>query len=125
MTTRTEQATPPSAEPDPVEGEVWETVGRLARCFDAHDDARGLDQAQQWTLQVLRIAEETGEASQAVIGARGTNPDAPAASMWVLSIPTRPPCSGPDLGSQRGGAADSRRRHRGRDSAQLLRRTTA
>ncbi|BDH15355.1 MazG-like family protein [Streptomyces hygroscopicus] len=82
MTTRPEQATPPSAEPGTVEEDVWETVGRLARRFDAHDDARGLDQAQQWTLQVLKIAEETGEASQAVIGARGTNPRKGDSHTW-------------------------------------------
>ncbi|MGX1760489.1 MazG-like family protein [Streptomyces lydicus] len=82
MTTRTEQATPPAAEPGTVGEDVWETVGRLARRFDAHDNARGLDQAQQWTLQVLKIAEETGEASQAVIGARGTNPRKGDSHTW-------------------------------------------
>ncbi|MFH8682132.1 MazG-like family protein [Streptomyces lydicus] len=65
-----------------MEENVWETVGRLARRFDAHDDERGLDQAQQWTLQVLKIAEETGEASQAVIGARGTNPRKGNSHTW-------------------------------------------
>ncbi|MGY5079329.1 MazG-like family protein [Streptomyces nigrescens] len=65
-----------------MEDDVWETVGRLARCFDAHDDARDLDQAEQWTLQVLKIAEETGEASQAVIGARGTNPRKGDSHTW-------------------------------------------
>ncbi|WP_406222793.1 MazG-like family protein [Streptomyces decoyicus] len=82
MTARTEQATPPSAGPGPVEKDIWETIGRLARRFDAHDDARGLDQAEQWTLQVLKIAEETGEASQAVIGARGTNPRKGDSHTW-------------------------------------------
>ncbi|MEW9518105.1 MazG-like family protein [Streptomyces tubercidicus] len=82
MTTRAEQATPPSAGPSPVEEDVWETVARLARHFDAHDDARGLDQTEQWTLQVLKIAEETGEASQAVIGARGTNPRKGDSHTW-------------------------------------------
>ncbi|MEU9918819.1 MazG-like family protein [Streptomyces sp. NPDC051001] len=53
---------------------VWDTIHRLARRFNAHDAALGLDQEEQWSLQVLKIAEETGEASQAVIGARGTNP---------------------------------------------------
>ncbi|MEU3712080.1 MazG-like family protein [Streptomyces catenulae] len=50
------------------------TVERLARRFTAHDTARGLGAVEQWTLQVLKISEETGEAAQAVIGARGTNP---------------------------------------------------
>ncbi|MEU9125247.1 MazG-like family protein [Streptomyces sp. NPDC048506] len=82
MTTRTQQVTPPSVGPGPVEEDIWETVVRLARRFDAHDDACGLDQAQQWTLQVLKIAEETGEASQAVIGARGTNPRKGESHTW-------------------------------------------
>ncbi|MGW2404098.1 MazG-like family protein [Streptomyces sp. NPDC001739] len=83
MTGKTEQATLPLAGRTPtVKEDIWETVVRLARRFDAHDDARGLDQAQQWTLQVLKIAEETGEASQAVIGARGTNPRKGDSHTW-------------------------------------------
>ncbi|QEV56575.1 hypothetical protein CP981_02435 [Streptomyces platensis] len=62
--------------------DTWDTVARLARRFNAHDDQRGLDAAQQWTLQVLKIAEETGEASQAVIGVRGTNPRKGDSHTW-------------------------------------------
>lgn len=62
--------------------EIWDTIARLARRFNAHDDERGLDAAQQWTLQVLKIAEETGEASQAVIGVRGTNPRKGDSHTW-------------------------------------------
>ncbi|MEU3987867.1 MazG-like family protein [Streptomyces platensis] len=61
---------------------TWNTVARLAQRFNAHDDERGLDAAQQWTLQVLKIAEETGEASQAVIGVRGTNPRKGDSHTW-------------------------------------------
>ncbi|MGW1040992.1 MazG-like family protein [Streptomyces sp. NPDC002547] len=57
-----------------MHGTAWDTIHRLARRFNEHDAALGLDQDEQWSLQVLKIAEETGEASQAVIGARGTNP---------------------------------------------------
>ncbi|MFJ7965387.1 MazG-like family protein [Streptomyces sp. NPDC096324] len=57
-----------------MDGTVWDTIEQLARRFEEHDTALGLNQAEQWSLQVLKIAEETGEASQAVIGARGTNP---------------------------------------------------
>ncbi|ELP62571.1 MazG-like family protein [Streptomyces turgidiscabies] len=53
---------------------AWDTIDQLARLFNEHDTALGLGQAEQWSLQVLKIAEETGEAAQAVIGARGTNP---------------------------------------------------
>lgn len=53
---------------------VWQTIEAFARHLDDHDDRLGLDLQEQWTLQVLKLAEETGEAAQAVIGARGTNP---------------------------------------------------
>ncbi|MFG2097579.1 NUDIX domain-containing protein [Streptomyces sp. NPDC048612] len=66
----------------PLHSDTWDTVARLARRFTAHDDARGLDAVQQWTLQVLKIAEETGEASQAVIGVRGTNPRKGDSHTW-------------------------------------------
>ncbi|MFI7103526.1 NUDIX domain-containing protein [Streptomyces sp. NPDC050161] len=56
------------------------TIRRLAQRFTAHDEARGLSAPEQWTLQVLKLAEETGEAAQAIIGARGTNPRKPTAS---------------------------------------------
>ncbi|MFE0187956.1 NUDIX domain-containing protein [Streptomyces sp. NPDC058989] len=75
-------ASPPSEGHFPLDGYVWDTIGALARHFTAHDDERGLDHAQQWTLQVLKIAEETGEASQAVIGARGTNPRKGDSHTW-------------------------------------------
>lgn len=63
-----------------VDGKTWDTIDQLARRFNEHDTALGLGQEEQWSLQVLKIAEETGEASQAVIGARGTNPRKGAAS---------------------------------------------
>ncbi|MEV6566701.1 MazG-like family protein [Streptomyces kronopolitis] len=62
--------------------DTWDTVSHLARRFNAHDDEGGLDPVQQWTLQVLKIAEETGEASQAVIGVRGTNPRKGDSHTW-------------------------------------------
>ncbi|NEC85252.1 MazG-like family protein [Streptomyces sp. SID12501] len=57
-----------------MHGNTWDTIHQLARRFDAHDAELGLDPEERWTLQVLKISEETGEAAQAVIGARGTNP---------------------------------------------------
>lgn len=76
-------ATASAAGPGPTEDDVWETILRLARRFDAHEDARGMGRTEQWTLQVLKIAEETGEASQAVIGARGTNPRKGDSHTWL------------------------------------------
>jgi len=57
-----------------VHGIPWDMIDQLARRFTDHDTALGLSPQEQWSLQVLKIAEETGEAAQAVIGARGTNP---------------------------------------------------
>nr|WP_075001307.1 MazG-like family protein [Streptomyces qinglanensis] len=37
---------------------------------------------QQWTLQVLKLSEETGEAAQAVIGVQGTNPRKGHSHTW-------------------------------------------
>ncbi|MGW1890609.1 MazG-like family protein [Streptomyces sp. NPDC002004] len=62
---------------------IWDTIGRLADRFTDHDEQRGLTPEEQWTLQVLKIAEETGEASQAVIGARGTNPRKGDSHSWT------------------------------------------
>ncbi|MFG2616828.1 MazG-like family protein [Streptomyces sp. NPDC048507] len=53
---------------------VWNVIGELARTFQARAEERGLSQEEQWTLQVLKIGEEFGEAAQAVIGVRGSNP---------------------------------------------------
>ncbi|MGA5065384.1 MazG-like family protein [Streptomyces exfoliatus] len=61
---------------------LWKTIESLARRFNDHDEQRGLAPQEQWTMQVLKIAEETGEASQAVIGARGTNPRKGDSHSW-------------------------------------------
>lgn len=67
-------AVPPPAPERPASDSLEATIARLARRFTAHHTAQGLSPVEQWTLQVLKISEETGEAAQAVIGARGTNP---------------------------------------------------
>ncbi|GAA3284574.1 hypothetical protein Slala03_30000 [Streptomyces lavendulae subsp. lavendulae] len=54
--------------------DLWPLIERLAESFARRDDERGVSAEEQWTLQVLKIGEEFGEAAQAVIGARGTNP---------------------------------------------------
>ncbi|MFD8981932.1 MazG-like family protein [Streptomyces sp. NPDC059564] len=53
---------------------VWTTIEELARTFTERAGERGLSEEEQWTLQVLKIGEEFGEAAQAVIGVRGSNP---------------------------------------------------
>ena len=42
-----------------MDGNVWDTIEQLARRFEEHDTALGLDQPEQWSLQVLKIAEES------------------------------------------------------------------
>ena len=60
----------------------WETVGRLAARFSAWDTERGMGPEEQWALQVLKLAEEVGEAAQAVIGVRGSNPRRGHSHSW-------------------------------------------
>ncbi|MER6521799.1 MazG-like family protein [Streptomyces sp. NPDC001553] len=62
--------------------EVWKTIGELARAFRQRDDERKVPTEQQWTLQVLKIGEEFGEAAQAVIGVQGTNPRKGTSHSW-------------------------------------------
>ncbi|MFF5447837.1 MazG-like family protein [Streptomyces sp. NPDC012888] len=62
--------------------EVWKTIAALAAAFEERDAARGVSVEEQWTLQVLKIGEEFGEAAQAVIGARGTNPRKGDSHTW-------------------------------------------
>ncbi|MEU6890561.1 MazG-like family protein [Streptomyces sp. NPDC046557] len=62
--------------------DVWKTIGELARSFRERDDERKVPTEQQWTLQVLKIGEEFGEAAQAVIGVHGTNPRKGTSHTW-------------------------------------------
>ncbi|WP_324605040.1 GNAT family N-acetyltransferase [Streptomyces sp. NRRL S-1022] len=61
----------------------WGTILRLAGTFSRLDSENGLAPEEQWTLQVLKLAEEVGEAAQAVIGARGTNPRKGHSHTWT------------------------------------------
>jgi NTP pyrophosphatase (non-canonical NTP hydrolase) len=65
-----------------MDQQIWATVEAFARHLDSHDHALGLAPQEQWTLQVLKVSEETGEAAQAVIGARGTNPRKGGSHGW-------------------------------------------
>ncbi|MEU2116332.1 MazG-like family protein [Streptomyces sp. NPDC016459] len=60
----------------------WNTIRTLAAHFARLDSTRGLTPEEQWTLQVLKITEEVGEAAQAVIGARATNPRKGLSHTW-------------------------------------------
>ncbi|MCB8905053.1 MULTISPECIES: MazG-like family protein [unclassified Streptomyces] len=56
------------------DNDPWDTIRSLAALFSEFDAERGLAAEEQWTLQVLKLAEEVGEAAQAVIGVRAANP---------------------------------------------------
>ncbi|MBT2448573.1 MazG-like family protein [Streptomyces sp. ISL-43] len=62
--------------------DVWKTIGALAARFDEHDRERGVAPEESVTLQILKIGEEFGEAAQAVIGAKGTNPRKGDSHTW-------------------------------------------
>ncbi|MEU5807113.1 MULTISPECIES: MazG-like family protein [unclassified Streptomyces] len=60
----------------------WKTVAALAATFDAHDRERGMPHEESVTLQILKIGEEFGEAAEAVIGAKSTNPRKGNSHSW-------------------------------------------
>ncbi|MEV5970329.1 MazG-like family protein [Streptomyces sp. NPDC051921] len=60
----------------------WRTIQTLAATFDAADADKGMTREEWWALQVLKIGEEFGEAAQAVIGVRGTNPRKGTSHTW-------------------------------------------
>ncbi|OKK17336.1 hypothetical protein AMK16_20985 [Streptomyces sp. CB00455] len=60
----------------------WDTITALADRFDAADAELGLPPEESHLLQVLKIGEEFGEAAQAVIGAKGTNPRKGRSHSW-------------------------------------------
>ncbi|MFF7413233.1 NUDIX domain-containing protein [Streptomyces lydicus] len=62
-----------------MEHDAWNTIRALADYYDTMSD---LPREQNWILQVLKIAEETGEAAQAVIGLTGTNPRKGLSHTW-------------------------------------------
>ncbi|WP_063788568.1 NUDIX domain-containing protein [Streptomyces chattanoogensis] len=62
-----------------MQPDSWNTVCALA---DYYDSVSPFPQEQNWVLQVLKIAEETGEAAQAVVGLTGTNPRKGLSHTW-------------------------------------------
>ncbi|MFI1565150.1 MazG-like family protein [Streptomyces sp. NPDC020490] len=60
----------------------WSTITALAARFNEADAALGVPTEEQHVLQVLKIGEEFGEAAQAVIGAKGTNPRKGNSHTW-------------------------------------------
>ncbi|WP_328298284.1 MazG-like family protein [Streptomyces sp. NBC_00435] len=62
--------------------DAWKTIGALVARFDEHDRERGVAREESVTLQILKIGEEFGEAAQAVIGAKGSNPRKGNSHTW-------------------------------------------
>ncbi|APE19928.1 MULTISPECIES: MazG-like family protein [Streptomyces] len=60
----------------------WDTIRSLSALFTEFDAGRGLTPEEQWTMQVLKLTEEVGEAAQAVIGARASNPRKGRSHSW-------------------------------------------
>ncbi|MBT2482446.1 MazG-like family protein [Streptomyces sp. ISL-94] len=60
----------------------WDTITALADRFDAADAEQGLQPEESHLLQILKLGEEFGEAAQAVIGAKGTNPRKGRSHSW-------------------------------------------
>ncbi|MFD7558106.1 MULTISPECIES: MazG-like family protein [unclassified Streptomyces] len=60
----------------------WDTIHALADRFDDSDAGKGIRPEESHVLQVLKIGEEFGEAAQAVIGAKGTNPRKGHSHTW-------------------------------------------
>lgn len=71
------KAPPIVTTPDP-----WDVISALAARFNAADAARGMPPEESQVLQILKIGEEFGEAAQAVIGAKGTNPRKGHSHSW-------------------------------------------
>ncbi|MFD8847832.1 MazG-like family protein [Streptomyces sp. NPDC059604] len=61
---------------------LWDVIGQLSDLFTGLDSERGIPLEQQWTLQVLKLSEEVGEAAQAVGGALGVNPRKGQSHTW-------------------------------------------
>ncbi|MFH9728090.1 MazG-like family protein [Streptomyces sp. NPDC017254] len=65
-----------------TDNDPWDTIRSLAARFAEFDTERGLAPEEQWTLQVLKLSEEVGEAAQAVIGVRAANPRKGRSHSW-------------------------------------------
>ncbi|MFI5661605.1 MazG-like family protein [Streptomyces sp. NPDC051684] len=68
------------ANDDAIDDELWATVDRLRAWLDAHN-ARPPQEAL--LLRMLKLSEEVGEVSQAVIGAVGQNPRKGVSHSWT------------------------------------------
>ncbi|MEU0739218.1 MazG-like family protein [Streptomyces sp. NPDC006134] len=69
----------PAPAPAPAGPGLWDTVDALWRWLEA---SRPADGEEEVLLRVLKLSEEVGEVSQAVIGATGQNPRKGVTHTW-------------------------------------------
>lgn len=65
-----------------VDDRAWETVARLVDWLDSHNRENGVAPEVTRLLRVLKLSEEVGETTQAVIGALGANPRKGTTHTW-------------------------------------------
>jgi len=66
----------------PVDDRAWETTARLVDWLDGHHRENDLAPEVIRLLRVLKLSEEVGETTQAVIGALGANPRKGTTHKW-------------------------------------------
>src|SRR5947209_18993413 len=65
-----------------MDDRAWETVTRLVDWLDGHNRDSGIAPEVTRLLRVLKLSEEVGETTQAVIGALGANPRKGTTHSW-------------------------------------------
>ena len=61
---------------------MWDTVAQLVDWLDGHNRDNGVTPEMTRLLRVLKLSEEVGETTQAVIGALGANPRKGTTHSW-------------------------------------------
>ncbi len=64
---------------DATTDELWDTIERLVAWLD---DARTLPEETERILRIMKLSEEVGEATQALIGVLGQNPRKGVSHTW-------------------------------------------
>ena len=65
-----------------MDDHAWETTARLVDWLDGHNRENGVAPEVTRLLRVLKLSEEVGETTQAVIGALGANPRKGMTHSW-------------------------------------------
>jgi NTP pyrophosphatase (non-canonical NTP hydrolase) len=65
-----------------VDDRTWDTVARLVDWLDEHSRERDAAPEVTRLLRVMKLSEEVGETTQAVIGALGANPRKGTTHTW-------------------------------------------